>query len=451
MLKRKVAIGLSLAMTIMMLAGCSGGETKTETTAAGTTAAQTEAAKTEAAQTEAPKGEDVTITYISSTIIESPEGDFEQQCIDEFNALDNGIHVEVEGLSANDLMKKYITLATSDTMPDFFMADLKDGMTIIDMELAAEVAPILGQDYIDGFAGSELSTVTLDGAVYGLPWFANASGILYRKDIFDEKGIKIPSTWEELVDAAKALTVDGNYGITLVGTNNGSGAGRFQYVIRNFGVNEFTQDSDGKWVTDIGSQKYIDALRAYTDLDVTHHVCPPGVIETDYPTAVSLFSSGKAAMLITGSNAIGAITNQVPELKGKLGSFPIPGVERSVNTPGGFGFFISPGEHEKESAEFIKFMLDKKNALAFSQLTGRLPTRTETLEDYSIKEMPELEGFLKAKETVYEMPSIPGYSEVNDVHGQAYQSVFTGEATPEEAAAKAQKRAEEICASANEG
>ena len=96
-------------------------------------------------------------------------------------------------------------------------------------------------------------------------------------------------------------------------------------------------------------------------------------------------------------------------------------------------------------------MLDKKNALAFSQLTGRLPTRTETLEDYSIKEMPELEGFLKAKETVYEMPSIPGYSEVNDVHGQAYQSVFTGEATPEEAAAKAQKRAEEICASANEG
>lgn len=56
MLKRKVAIGLSLAMTIMMLAGCSGGETKTETTAAGTTAAQTEAAKTEAAQTEAPKG-----------------------------------------------------------------------------------------------------------------------------------------------------------------------------------------------------------------------------------------------------------------------------------------------------------------------------------------------------------------------------------------------------------
>ena len=41
MLKRKVAIGLSLAMTITMLAGCSGGETKTETTAAGTTAAQT--------------------------------------------------------------------------------------------------------------------------------------------------------------------------------------------------------------------------------------------------------------------------------------------------------------------------------------------------------------------------------------------------------------------------
>lgn len=65
--------------------------------------------------------------------------------------------------------------------------------------------------------------------------------------------------------------------------------------------------------------------------------------------------------------------------------------------------------------------------------------------------MPELAGFLEARQTVYETPNIPGYSEINDVHGQAYQSVFTGESTVEEAAAKAQKRAQEICDAANEG
>ena len=185
---------------------------------------------------------------------------------------------------------------------------------------------------------------------------------------------------------------------------------------------------------------------------MTYGVCPPGVIETDYPTAVNLFSSGKAAMLITGSNAIGAITSQVPELKGKLGSFPVPAVERSVSAPGGFGYFISStSEHQEEAAEFIKFMLEKDREIEFAGMTGRLPTRVEALEDSTIKEMPEMSGFLQAMEVIYQTPTIPGYTEVQDVHGQAYQSVFTGEATVEEAAAKAQERAQEICDEANEG
>lgn len=440
MRKRGFALGLTAVLMAGLLAGCSGGSPSTAS----------EPSQSESKETEG-KQEDVTITYISSTILESPEGDFEKKCIEEFNALDNGITVEVEGVSANDLMKKYITLATSNAMPDFFLANLLDTGTIVDMGLAAEAAPIFGEDYIKGIEGASLASASVDGTAYAIPWFGGASGVLYRKDIFDEKGVKVPETWEEMVEASKALTGDGNYGITLVGTNNGSGAGRFQYVLRNFGVDEFAQNAEGKWTTDIGSQKYINALRAYTDLDVTYKTVPPGVIETDYPTAVNLFSSGKAAMLITGSNAIGAITSQVPELKGKLGSFPVPAVERSVSTPGGFGYFITPGKHEKESAEFIKFMLEKDREIEFSVMTGRLPTRIEALEDPEIKSMPELEGFLKARQTIYETPAITGYSEINDVHGEAYQSVFTGESTVEEAAAKAQERAEKICESANEG
>jgi len=441
MLKKVTATSLAAIMALTALSACGG-----QTTSSGT--ADTGSAST----AETSSAEEVTITYISSTILESPEGDFEQQCIDEFNALDNGIHVEVEGVNANDLMKKYITLATSNSMPDFFLVNLLDTPTVVDMGLAAEVTPLFGEEYISGFDEASLASASVDGVAYGIPWFGGASGVLYRKDIFDEKGIEVPTTWEEMVAAAQALTDGDSYGITLVGTNDGSGAGRFQYVLRNFGVDEFTQDENGQWVTDIGSQKYIDALRAYTDLDVTYGTVPPGVIETDYPTAVNLFSSGKAAMLITGSNAIGAITSQVPELKGKLGSFPVPAVERSVSAPGGFGYFVSStSEHQEEAAEFIKFMLEKDREIEFAGMTGRLPTRTEALEDSTIKEMPEMSGFLQAMEVIYQTPNIPGYTEVQDVHGQAYQSVFTGEATVEEAAAKAQERAQQICDEANNG
>lgn len=396
--------------------------------------------------------EDVTITYISSTILESPEGDFEQSVVDAFNALDNGITVEVEGVGANELMKKYITLATADQMPDFFLGNMLDAATVVDMGLATPLTEVFDQEYIDGFDPKQLGSYTIDGVAYGAPWFGSAQGIVYRKDLFEAAGIeKLPETWDELVAVAQQLTDGENqYGITLVATKDASGAGRFQYVLRNHGVDEFIQDADGNWTTDIGGEKYIQALQAYTDLDVKYGVVPPGAVETGYSSAVGLFSAGQACMLITGSNAIGAITAQVPELKGKLGSFPIPAVERSVSTPGGFGFYISPGsEHKAEAAAFIQFLLESKNALAFSEMTGRLPTRTEQIDDPIITEMPELAGFMKALENVYVVPTIPGYSEVNDIHGEAYQSVLTGMMTVEEAAARAQQRSQELCDRAN--
>ncbi len=33
-----------------------------------------------------------------------------------------------------------------------------------------------------------LASASVDGVAYGAPWFSGASGIVYRKDIFDEKG-----------------------------------------------------------------------------------------------------------------------------------------------------------------------------------------------------------------------------------------------------------------------
>lgn len=451
-IKKPTAMLMSAMMVIGLVSGCgSSGNDPAQTPEQPGSSAQSQSGSesTGSGSEGSGSGQEVVLTYISSTILESPEGDFEQKVIDEFNALDNGITIKVEGVASNDLMKKYITLATSNSMPDLFMVNQNDAATIIDMGLAADVTEVFGAEYLAGFVGDNLTSYTVDGKLMGIPWFGGAQGVLYRKDIFDQKGLEVPETWEELVSVSQQLTGDGDYGITLVGTKNSSGSSRFQSVIRNFGVDEFYQDAEGKWQTDIGSEKYIKALKEFTDLDIEYGTVPPGVIETGYPEAVSLFSSGKAAMLITGSNAIGAITSQVPELKGKLGSFPIPAVERSVSTVGGFGIFISPGEHQEAAGEFIKFLLETDTALEFSQMTGRLPTRTEAIESPAIAEMPELEGFIKALENIYVVPAIPGYNEVSDIHGEAYQGVFTGTMSVESAAAKAQQRAQQICDTAN--
>jgi maltose-binding protein MalE len=96
-------------------------------------------------------------------------------------------------------------------------------------------------------------------------------------------------------------------------------------------------------------------------------------------------------------------------------------------------------------------MLSDDIALEFSEMTGRLPTRTSVAKNPRIPQMPELEGFLKAAENLYVAPTIPGYGEINDILGEAYQNVFTKLATVEQAAAKAKQRAQAIVDAANAG
>lgn len=404
---------------------------------------------------QSPGGEgDVTITYLSSTILESPEKDLEQAAIDEFNALDNGITVKVEGIAANDMMEKFTALATANDMPDFYMSDIKNVATLTDMGLAEDVSTVFDADYLSSFTPDALAGYTVDGVVRALPWFTTPQGIVYRTDLFDAAGAAVPTTWDELVATAKKLTSGDQYGIALVGTKDASGAGRFQYVLRNFGVNEFTQGSDGTWATDVGSDEFVAALTAFTNLYTVDKVVPPGVIETDYASAVSLLSSGQAAMLITGSNAIGAITSKAPDLKGKLGSFPIPAVKRAVNSQTGFGFYVSPtSEHKAAVAEFLEFFNSKDKSVEYAQATGRLSMLTEGQADPAAAADPALAGFLEAltKGEVFVLPTIPNFSEANDIYGEAYQSVFTGVATPEQAAARAAERAQALVQKANEG
>lgn len=405
--------------------------------------------------TEPPAGGgDVTITYLSSTILESPEKDFEQAAIDEFNALDNGITVKVEGIAANDMMEKFTALATADDMPDFYMSDLKNVATLTDMDLAEDVSTVFDQEYLDSFTPDSLAGYTVDGVTRALPWFTTPQGVVYRTDLFDAAGATPPTTWDDMAATAQKLTSGDQYGIALVGTKDASGAGRFQYVLRNFGVNEFTQGADGKWTTDIGSEDFVAALTAFTNLVTVDKVVPPGAIETDYATAVSLLSSGQATMLITGSNAIGAITSKAPDLQGKLGSFPIPAVKRAVTSQTGFGFYISPkSEHKEAVAEFLKFFVSKDKSVEFAKLTGRLSTLTAGQADPSATADPALGGFLDALANgeLFVPPAIPGFSEANDIYGEAYQSVITGSATPEQASAKAAERAQALVDEANEG
>lgn len=64
-------------------------------------------------------------------------------------------------------------------------------------------------EYADGwgerFTESTWASVNFDDGVYAIPQDAGPSGMMYREDLFDEHGIDVPTTWDEYLDAARAL------------------------------------------------------------------------------------------------------------------------------------------------------------------------------------------------------------------------------------------------------
>ena len=72
-----------------------------------------------------------------------------------------------------------------------------------------EIAPEAIEQYSEDLAGFTISDMTYNGQIYGLPYYADTISFLYNERILEEAGIAVPSTWDEVADAARALRDDG--------------------------------------------------------------------------------------------------------------------------------------------------------------------------------------------------------------------------------------------------
>ena len=385
---------------------------------------------------------EVTIKVLSSTIVEGPEGKAEQKYADEFMKLNPDLTIEFIGVPANELYAKTNTLAIGGAMPDVFINSPEFMAQAHDLGIVADLESVFGADYFKGFAEGPLGMSVIDGKYQFLPWFTIPVTLLYRQDLFEEAGIEPPKTWDEFRQVAKAMTVDTDndgsidrWGFAMIGTNNGSGASRFFLVLRSHDADELVADGDS-WTTQFDTPGAVAAFQLFGDLVNEDKAVPPGPLQTGYGEAVSLIATGKAAMMITGPHTIGAVLEQNPDLDGKLGGAllpSLPGVDPDINL-GMFGWAISESSENKEvAAEYIKFVLNKQNQIAWNEATGRLPTRLDALAAPEI-DKPMLRGFVAAAEYGYQPPAASFYPDLFAIAGDNYQAVIAGQKTAEQAA-----------------
>ena len=148
---------------------------------------------------------------------------------------------------------------------------------------------------------------SIDGKPYGIPYDGEVTVQVYRKDLYDAKGLKPADTYDQLLANAKALHDPANrlHGLALRGF---AGAGQNMYIypslLRGFGGQWFAKGSKDLVVN---SPEAVRALDWY--VDALTQFAPPAVRNWNWPDIADAFSQGTLACYIDAHSSAAVITN----------------------------------------------------------------------------------------------------------------------------------------------
>ena len=295
-MKKFIALSLAAVMTLS-LAACGGEkapETKPEAPAA------TEAAP-EAGGEAAPEvsGDVINIDVIAAQYGTQTK-DWWANFVNDFNAANEGINLTVDVVSWNDIYTVVNTRIANQQAPDVLNIDVFADFQADDLLLPA--SDYVSDETYAKFYESFLEQSVVDGTVWAVPDLASARALYYNADIFEEVGVEVPTTWDELKDVCQKIKDFYNgevypWGVDMT-TDEGQAA--FAYYTWNNGGGFV--DENGEWI--LNCPENVAAIEYAIDLVNSGLTNTDPAQETRY-NLQDMFGAGKVAMMI-GPNSIPA-------------------------------------------------------------------------------------------------------------------------------------------------
>jgi ABC-type glycerol-3-phosphate transport system substrate-binding protein len=205
------------------------------------------------------------------------------------------------------------------------------------------------------------------GGIYGLPETQYFHVMFYRKDIFEELGIKVPNTWNDLITILPIIQKNNmNVGIPSVATNVATSVDFSNFLAHLFQRGGQMYNGDGSR-TLLDSEIAIDAFDVYTKF-FTHYKTP---MVYDF---VNRFRTGEMPLGFADYTNFNTLEVFAPELRGLWGFGIMPGlkksdgtINRSVSTGTLAAMIFSDSKNQKMAWEFLKWWINADTQLRFGR------------------------------------------------------------------------------------
>ncbi len=280
--------------------------------------------------------------------------------------------------------------------------------------------------------------VTYDGKVYGIPGEMETVGLYYNTGIFEDLGIEPPQTLDDVREVSTTIREAGLIPMAFGDQEGWPGSHLLSMALSS------AVGADGMEALLSGEQSWdsppvIDALRFWVEANQNGWL-PESPTSVDYDTMTSLYISGEAAMIPTGSWFINDLAIDA-DFESAYIPFPAPDGEGVFAGGLGSGPFVSANTDNPEGAiQLLDFLASEEHGQWTVENLQTIPPRPVDTAGLDVD--PLLAQVLDQVSTLSEGGGELGYNidvlmpeGFNEVMFDGVQAVLTGQATPEEVAA----------------
>ena len=391
-MKRKVALGMILAVALTsVLGGCQGKKAD-----------------------EVKKDGKTKIRFASWDVAE--DIDKQQAIVDKFNQTHEDIEVALEAYGSEFDTKISAGMGSGDTPDVMYMWNYPayyEGLETLDSYIEKE-----GKEYKENFQDALWNYNSIEGKVYGIPVGFTTHALYYNKDIFAKAGIEEPTndwTWENLQEAAKVISEK----TEAKGFSFQMKPDPYDFEMYLWSNGGAYCDKDGKLAEHLNSEKSKEVFEMFQTME------KDGYAITTEKNGTDEFRAGQVAMYVYGSWAINTLNEDglnygivnIPSFKG----------QPSVSILSSSGVSMSKDSKNKEAAwEFIKFWTGEE--CNKERIGIELPVLNSVVESEKIMEKPEYAPFYNMlKQSDGYTPAsfiIENWSEVSENLSLSFEQMF---------------------------
>ncbi|MFE0640990.1 extracellular solute-binding protein [Streptomyces sp. NPDC058877] len=321
-----------------------------------------------------PGGDGGTKTVNIWLMRDSASEDFLTRFTEEYEQEHDGVRLQITIQDWTGIGKKVTEAIEGSGGPDVIevgntqVAQYADTDKLFDVTLES-IRDLGSEDWLPGLA----EPGSIGGSQYGIPWYAANRIVIYNKDLFRDAGIeKPPATRDAWLDDTEKLNKNGSQGIYL--------AGQDWYTLAGFiwdEGGELAVDKGGQWNGTLDTPAAQRGMAFYKELQSLGS--GPKNADEQTPPQADVFARGDVAQLIATPSAVAAILKVNPELKDKLGFFPIPGKKEgqpcAVFT-GGSDLIIPENAPQRDAAlDVVKALAGEKWQSELARAMGYVPNK----------------------------------------------------------------------------